>query len=94
MRTPLCSDASSHYDRQVTDELVRVGVAATEAEAVGLVSLLESAGVAAMYRMTNAGAGAFDGWSAGAPQEILVRAHDAELAREVLGPADAGRPAR
>lgn len=76
----------------MTEELIRVGVAATEAEAAALVSLLESADIPSMYRMTNAGAGAFDGWAAGAPQEILVRANDAELAREVLqaGPFDAG----
>jgi hypothetical protein len=78
----------------VNDELVRVAVAATEGEAVSLTSLLESAGVQSMYRMTNTGAGAFDGWAAGAPQEILVRADDAELAREVLdaGPFDVGGP--
>jgi hypothetical protein len=68
-------------------------MAATEAEAISLGALLESAGIQSMYRMTNAGAGAFDGWAAGAPQEILVRAEDAELAREVLqaGPFDAGQ---
>ena len=69
-------------------------MAATEAEAISLGALLGSAGIQSMYRMTNAGAGAFDGWAAGAPQEILVRAEDAELAREVLqaGPFEAGGP--
>jgi len=78
----------------VTDELIRVAVAATEGEAVSLSSLLESAGIQSMYRMTNAGAGAFDGWASAAPQEILVRADDAELARQVLdaGPFEAGQP--
>ena len=66
------------------DELVVVETARTEAEAVSLCQLLESAGIKSTYRITNLGAGAFDGWSAGAPQEIVVRAQDAELAREVL----------
>ncbi len=37
-----------------------------------------------MHRLTNQGAGAFDGWSAGGPHEILVRAEDIVAAREVL----------
>jgi|SoiMetStandDraft_2_1073263.scaffolds.fasta_scaffold99354_2 hypothetical protein len=68
------------------DDLVVVETARSEAEAVSLCQLLESAGIDATYRITNLGAGAFDGWSSGAPQEILVRAQDAELAREVLKP--------
>jgi len=70
------------------DELVVVDTARTEAEAVSLVALLKSAGIDAAYRITNLGAGAVDGWSAAAPQEILVRAEDAELAREVLQPSE------
>jgi hypothetical protein len=68
------------------DELVVVETARTEAEAVSLCALLQSAGISCSYRITNTGAGAFDGWSAAAPQEIVVRAQDAELAREVLEP--------
>ena len=68
------------------DDLVVVETARTEAEAVSLCALLESAGITSTYRITNAGAGAFDGWSAAAPQEIVVRAEDAELARQVLSP--------
>ena len=68
------------------DELVVVETARSEAEAVSLVGLLKSAGIDATYRITNVGAGAFDGWSAAAAQEIVVRAQDAELAREVLSP--------
>lgn len=68
------------------EELVTVGVAASEGEAVSLVGLLESAGIDAIYRVTNTGAGALGGWAAGAPQEILVRPEDAEAAREILAP--------
>ena len=66
------------------DDLVRVSVVGSEAEAVALAGLLDSAGIKSISRMTNAGAGAVDGWSPSAPREILVRTEDAELAREVL----------
>jgi hypothetical protein len=66
------------------NDIVVVGQAASEGEAVALSGLLESAGIKSIYRVTNAGAGAFDGWASGAPHEILVAAKDAELAREVL----------
>lgn len=59
-------------------------VAQSEGEAVSLCALLESAGIKSMHRLTNAGAGAYDGWAAGAPQEIVVLAEDADLARQVL----------
>jgi hypothetical protein len=70
------------------DELVRVGLVSSEGEAVSLTALLESAGIDAIYRVTNLGAGAFDGWASGAPHEILVRAEDAETAREILEPTE------
>jgi hypothetical protein len=66
------------------DELVAVDVVGTEAEAELLCSLLRSAGIRSMHRPTNQGAGAFDGWSAGGPREILVRAEDLASARDVL----------
>ena len=66
------------------DELVAVGLADSEGEAVALCALLESAGIKATYRVTNVGAGAYDGWAAGAQHELIVRAEDAKLAREVL----------
>jgi hypothetical protein len=68
------------------DDLESVGLANSEGEAVALCALLESAGIKPTYRLTNVGAGAYDGWSAGAAQEILVRLEDAELAGEVLRP--------
>jgi hypothetical protein len=67
------------------DDFVVVSVAQSEGEAVSLCALLESAGIRSMHRLTNQGAGAYDGWAASAPQEIVVRAEDADLAREVLG---------
>jgi len=70
------------------DDLVSVGVANSEGEAISLCALLESAGIKSTYRLTNVGAGAYDGWSAGAAQQILVRPEDAELAREVLSPQE------
>jgi hypothetical protein len=66
------------------DELVVVGHASSEGEAVSLTQLLESAGIKSIYRVTNTGAGAYDGWASGAQHEIVVNAKDAELAREVL----------
>ena len=66
------------------DDLVVVGYAGSEGEAVSLSALLETAGIKSIYRVTNTGAGAYDGWAAGAQHEIIVSAKDAELAREVL----------
>jgi hypothetical protein len=70
------------------DEYVVVETARNEAEAVTLCALLESAGIECDRRITNFGAGAFDGWSASAPQEILVPEKDVELAKQVLAPAE------
>jgi hypothetical protein len=69
------------------DELVTVTIASSEAEAVALCGLLESAGIDATYRITNTGAGAV-GWAAGAQQEILVKAEDLDAARDVLQPPE------
>jgi hypothetical protein len=66
------------------DDLVRVSLVRSEAEAVALGGLLESAGIESMHRLTNMGAGAVDGWSPSAPRELLVRAEDAERARGIL----------
>jgi hypothetical protein len=72
------------------DDLVAVDVVGTESEAELLCSLLRTAGIASMHRPTNQAAGAFDGWSPGGPREILVRAEDADAAREVLRPQRQG----
>jgi hypothetical protein len=66
------------------DDLATVEVVRTETEAEMLCSLLQSAGIKAMYRLTNTGAGTFEGISSGGPHEILVRSEDLASAREVL----------
>jgi hypothetical protein len=66
------------------DDLVTVEIVGTEAEAELLCSLLRSAGIRSMHRLTDRGAGAFEGMPAGGPREILVRAEDHVAAREVL----------
>ena len=66
-----------------TDELVAVEVAGTEPEAELLCSLLRSAGIDCLPRLTNRGAGAGDGLALG-EHEIMVSRQDAEAAREIL----------
>jgi Putative prokaryotic signal transducing protein len=66
------------------DDFVPVEVVATEAEAVMLCALLQSAGIDCTYRVTNRGAGAADGLAVGGPQEVIVRSEDVETAREVM----------
>ena len=44
-----------------------VDVVQTEAQAEALCSLLKTAGIDCMQRMTNLGAGAFDGWARVSP---------------------------
>jgi hypothetical protein len=67
-----------------TDEFVVVEVASNEPEAELLCSLLQSAGIACMPRLTSRGAGVGDGLGFGGPHEIVVRSQDAEAAREIL----------
>jgi hypothetical protein len=65
-------------------ELVVVEVAGNEAEAEMLCSLLRSAGIACMPRLTSRGAGAGYGWGVGGQHEIMVKSKDAQAARKVL----------
>ena len=65
-------------------ELVVVEVAGNEAEAEMLCSLLRSAGIACMPRLTSRGAGAGEGLGIGGQHEIMVRSQDAQAARELL----------
>jgi hypothetical protein len=67
-----------------TDELVVVEVAGHLAEAEMLCSLLRSAGIACMPRLTSRGAGVGDGLGIGGPHEIMVRSKDAQAARKIL----------
>jgi hypothetical protein len=67
------------------DELVRLTVVPNEPQAETIRALLRTEGIESLQRPTDFAAGAFDGWSAGGPREILVRAIDLEAARELLG---------
>jgi hypothetical protein len=68
-----------------TEELVVVEVANHRVEAEMLCSLLRSAGIACMPRLTNRGAGIGDRSGIVGPHEIMVRAQDAQAARKILG---------
>ncbi len=59
-------------------------MASSEPEAELFCSVLRSAGINCLSRLTNYGAGAGDGLGIGRPHEILVRSEDAEAAREIL----------
>jgi hypothetical protein len=67
-----------------SDELVVVDVAGTQPEAELLCSLLRSAGIACLPRLTSRGAGAGDGLGIAGLHEIMVRSQDAQAAREIL----------
>ncbi len=67
-----------------TNELVVVEVAGNEPEAELLCSLLRSAGIACLSRLTSRGAGAGDGLGIAGPHEIMVKSQDAEAAHEIL----------
>ncbi len=66
------------------DEFVVVEVVGNEPEAELLCSLLRSASIDCLPRLTNAGAGAGDGLGTAGSHEIMVRERDAEAARELL----------
>jgi len=66
------------------DELVVVEVAGTEAEGELLCSLLRSAGIECLSRLTDSGAGAGDGPGTVGAHEIVVAIQDAEDARALL----------
>jgi Putative prokaryotic signal transducing protein len=66
------------------EDLVAVGLAGNEPEAELLCSLLRSAGIECLPRLTNSGAGAGDGLGTAGAHEIVVRAGDADQARAIL----------
>lgn len=68
------------------DEFVVVEVAATEPEAEMLCSLLRSADIGCLARLTNSGAGAGDGLGTAGAHEIMVSRRDAQDARAILHP--------
>jgi hypothetical protein len=59
-------------------------VVPNEPEAELIRQLLATAGIESLQRPTDFAAGAFDGWSAGGPREVLVAASDLETARELI----------
>lgn len=67
-----------------TDELVVVEVAGSQPEAEMLCSLLRSAGIACMPRLTSRGGAVSYGGGIGGPHEIMVRSKDAQAARKIL----------
>jgi hypothetical protein len=70
----------------VSDDLARLTVVANEVEAEMVRSLLETAGIPSLARITDFAAGALDGaTAAGGAREVLVRPDDLEAARELLG---------
>jgi hypothetical protein len=68
------------------DELIPVEIARNESEAELLCSLLRSADIECVPRLTNWGAGTGDGLGTAGQHEIMVRRRDAEAAREILRP--------
>jgi hypothetical protein len=66
------------------DDWVAVEVARSEPEAELLCSVLRSAGIQCLARVTNQGAGAGDGLGTMGAHEIVVSSQDAEDARELL----------
>lgn len=66
------------------DDLVVVEVVTTEPEAELLCSLLRSAGISCLHKVTNQGAGAADGLATGGAQEVIVGREDLDSAREIL----------
>lgn len=67
------------------DDLVRLAIVSSEAEAEVLRGLLAQSDIPCMHRPTDFAAGSLDGWAASASaREVLVRASDLERARELV----------
>ena len=67
-----------------SDDWVVVEVARSEPEAELLCSVLRSAGIECVPRLTNRGAGAGDGLGTVGAHDIVVGPRDAHEAREIL----------
>jgi hypothetical protein len=73
------------------EEPVRVTVVANEVEADLVCSFLRAEGIRCAHRVTNVGAGAWDGVpNMGGPREVLVAPADLSAARATLAEADLG----
>ncbi len=66
------------------DDWVVVQVARSEPEAELFCSVLRSAGIECVPRLTNQGAGAGDGLGTGGAHAIMVSPQDAQEARDIL----------
>lgn len=70
---------------------VRVTIAPNEVAADVVCSFLRAEGIRCGHRVTNIGAGSWDGVpNAGGPREVLVDRADLDAAREVLASAELG----
>lgn len=67
-----------------TDDWVVAGVARSEPEAQLVCSVLRGAGIEALPRLTNSGAGAGDGLGTVGAHDILVSLADVEKARGLI----------
>lgn len=73
------------------DDPVRVLIVPNEVEADVVCSFLRAAGFRCGHRVTNLGAGSWDGVpNVGGAREVLVDPADLEAAREVLASAELG----
>lgn len=73
---------------------VRVTIVANEVEADLVCSFLRNEGIRCAHRVTNVGAGAWDGVpNMGGPREVLVDPDDLEAARAALAEVDPGEVA-
>jgi hypothetical protein len=66
------------------DDLVVVEAVSTEPEAELICSILRGEGIQSFQRQTSLSAGMTDGLPVGGPREVVVRAEDADEARNVL----------
>ena len=72
------------------DRLVRLTIVQTEPAAELLCTFLRTEGIRCGHRITDVGAGAWDGVPSGGPREILVDRSDLDAARQALVAAEHG----
>jgi hypothetical protein len=73
------------------DDLVRVTVVPNEVAAALLCSFLRAEGIRCAHRVTNVGAGSWDGVpNVGGAREVIVAKGDVEAALAILAAADQG----
>ena len=72
------------------DRPVRLTIVQTEPAAELLCTFLRAEGIRCGHRITDIGAGAWDGVPSGGPREILVDRSDLDVARQALVAAEHG----